>query len=124
MCSALVGEVEILRAFDDQAFVFLLERLFEEFEDLCAFLREMDDSILDCPEDIELGNEFASFKQLCLQQILPVLLEDIENIDQKCSFVIDVITFRIIFPQSSVFEELSNRQRRLRILINSHYFSI
>lgn len=74
MCPALVSEVEVLRAFDDQAFVFLLQSLFEEFEDFWTFLWEMDDPIIDCPEDIELGDEFAPFNQLCLQQIFPVLL--------------------------------------------------
>lgn len=124
MRSALVGEVEVLRAFDDQAFVFLLQRFFEEFEDLWTFLWEMDDPILDCPEDIELGNELAPFNQLSLQQIFPVLLENVENVNQKCSFVIDVFNFRLVFLQSSKFEEFSNGQRRFRILINRHDFSI
>lgn len=60
MRSAFIGEVEILRPFDDQAFIFLLECFFEKFEDLGSLLWEMDDSMLNGSEDVELWNEFAS----------------------------------------------------------------
>lgn len=124
MRPALIGEIEVLGAFDDQAFVLLLECLFEELKYFCAFLWKMDDFMLNCSEDLKLGNEFASFKQLCLQQVFPVLLQDIEDVDQKCGFFVGIFSLRFILSQSSVFEEFSDGQRRLCLLINGHDFSV
>lgn len=83
MAPALVGEVEVVAALQDQSLVVPPQHLPEELEYFGPLFWEMNYPVLCPPEDAALGDQLASLQQRLPQQVLPVLLQHIEDVYEQ-----------------------------------------